>query len=168
MDTTTALAKFEASCRILYRSYEILNRVCWQGRLPASCLSLSFRMKPSTAAYAQDAGILGKRIVFNADLCRLLEKADLLQIFAHEMIHIFQYSQGSRGGHGKDFRNEQRRLGLILGEVIPPSSPFGYALFMHDLCQLRPELAVRTLASLRPTRRQFHDFFRTFDTISTH
>jgi len=27
------------------------------------------------------------------------------------MTHIWQYAQGRRGGHGKDFRNEMLRLG---------------------------------------------------------
>lgn len=155
----TANPEFDAACLTLYRSYEILNHVCWQGRLPACRLYLSFRMSPCTGAYAQDAGINGKRIVFNAKLCQLLDKPQLLELFAHEMTHIFQFSQGRRGGHGKDFWDEQRRMGLIKGAVIPPSSPFGYVLFMHDLRQLRPELAMRTLAALRPPRKRFHDFF---------
>ena len=156
---TTADPEFDTACLTLYRSYGILNRICWQGRLPVCCLYLSFRMSPRTGAYTQDAGIRGKRIVFNAKLCRLMDKAGFLQIFAHEMTHIFQYSQGRRGGHGKDFWDEQRRLGLIWGAVIEPSSPFGYALFMHNLRQLRPELAVRTLAALRPPRKRFYDFY---------
>ena len=156
---TTTIPEFEAACLTLYRSYDILNRVCWRGRLPECCLYLSFRMSPCTGAYAQDAGIRGKRIVFNAKLCRLLDKPQFLELFAHEMTHIFQFSQGRRGGHGKDFWNEQRRLGLIKGRGIEPSSPFGYVLFMHDLRQLRPELAVRTLAALRPPRQRFHEFY---------
>ena len=156
---TTAIPGFDAACLTLYRSYGILNRVCWSGRLPACCLYLSFRMSPCTGAYAQNAGAAGMRIVFNARLCRLMNKAQFLELFAHEMTHIYQFSQGRRGGHGKDFRDEQRRLGLIRDAVIEPSSPFGYALFMHDLSQLRPELAMRTLAALQPPRKQFYDFF---------
>lgn len=154
-----AISEFEASCLTLYRSYDILNRVCWQGRLPACCLYLSFRMSPHTGAYAQDAGAAGMRIVFNARLCRGMNKVQFLELFAHEMTHIFQFAQRGRGGHGKDFWDEQRRLGLIRGAVIEPSSPFGYALFMHDLRQLRPELAVRSLAALQPPRKRFCDFF---------
>ena len=150
--------EFDAACLTLYRSYGILNRICWQGRLPACCLYLSFRMSPCTQAYAQYTG-LGMRIVFNAEVCRRMERAEFLQLFAHEMTHIFQYAQRRRGGHGKDFRDEQRRLGLILGRVIEPSSPFGYALFMHELRQLHPELAMRTLAALRPPRQRFYDFY---------
>lgn len=156
---TAENSKFETACLTLYRSYDILNRVCWQGGLPACCLYLSFRMSPYTGAYAQDAGIRGKRIVFNANLCRMMDKPQFLELFAHEMTHIFQFSQGRRGGHGKDFLDEQRRMGLIRGTVIQPSSPFGYVLFMHDLRQLRPELAMRILAALRPPRKRFHDFF---------
>ena len=151
---------FESACRTLYRSYGIMNRVCWQDRLPASRLALSGRMAPHTAAYAQDAGPGDLRIVFNAETCRLLNDADFLQIMAHEMIHIFQYAQGRRGGHGRDFRNEQVRLGLILGAVIQPDSPFGYVLFMHGLQELHPAAAVRELAAHRVPRTRYAEYFR--------
>lgn len=150
---------FESACRTLYRSYGIMNRVCWQGRLPASRLALSGRMAPHTAAYAQDAGPGDLRIVFNAETCRLLNDADFLQIMAHEMIHIRQFSLGGRGGHGKDFQDEQRRLGLILGTAIPGNSPFGYVLFMHGLQMLHPAEAVRSLAGIPGGIRADKKFF---------
>ena len=152
--------QFAASCLALYRSYEILNRVCWQGALPASMLALSFRLSPCTGAYAQDAPD-GYRIVFNAALCRLMDDAAFLEIMVHEMIHIRQYSLGRRGGHGRDFQDELRRIGLIQGQVILPASPFGYVIFMHGIKQLHPAEAARHLAALRASRKAYSDYFRT-------
>ena len=151
--------QFAGPCLALYDSYEVLNRVCWQGTLPASMLFLSFRLSPRTGAYAQDAPG-GYRIVFNADFCRRLDDAAFLEIMAHEMTHIFQFSRGRRGGHGKDFQDELRRLGLIRGRLIPPASPFGYVLFMHDLKRLHPAETVRSLAALRVSRKDYAAVFR--------
>lgn len=151
---------FENACRTLYRSYGIMNRICWQGKLPECRLALSGRMSPHTAACARNAGPGDLRIVFNAAVCRLLNDADFLQIMAHEMIHIFQYAQGRSGGHGRDFRDEQVRLGLILGAVIPPGSPFGYVLFMHGLEELHPAAAVRELAAHRVPGTRYAEYFR--------
>ena len=47
---------FENACRTLYRSYGIMNRICWQGKLPECRLALSGRMSPHTAACARNAG----------------------------------------------------------------------------------------------------------------
>ena len=146
--------------RVLYRSYGIMNRVCWHDALPPCLLTLSFLMSPHTVAYAR-SGTGGEypRIVFNARCCRSMGDADLLQIMAHEMIHIRQFSLGGRGGHGKDFQDEQRRLGLILGTAIPGNSPFGYVLFMHGLQMLHPAEAVRSLAGIPGGIRADKKFF---------
>lgn len=68
---------------------------------------------------------------------------------AHEMIHIWQYSRGSRGGHGRNFQDEQRRLGLIQGREISAASPMGYVFFMHDLKNLHPALAGKSLRKMQ-------------------
>ena len=80
---------------------------------------------------------------------------------AHEMIHIRQFSLGGRGGHGRDFQDEQRRLGLILGTAIPENSPFGYVLFMHGLRDLHPAEAVRSLVGDPGGLRADKNFFET-------
>ena len=151
----------DSARRVLYRSYGVMNRVCWHGALPPCLLTLSFRMSPRTLAYAARAGRAGEypRIVFNARCCRIMGDADFLQLMAHEMIHIRQFSLGGRGGHGRDFQDEQRRLGLILGAMIPENSPFGYVLFMHGLRMLRPAEAVRMLADDPGGIRADKDFF---------
>jgi len=144
---------------VLYASYDIMNRTCWQGKLPPCLLRMSHRMSPHTGAYAQDRGGGQYRIVFNAALCRRIDDPVFLQLMAHEMIHIWQYSRGSRGGHGRDFQDEQRRLGLIQGREISAASPMGYVFFMHDLKNLHPAEAARQLAALPEDRRSEEGFF---------
>lgn len=148
-----------AALETLYASYDIVNRICRQGELPPARLGVSHRMSPNTMAYAQDRSPDPYRIVFNARVCRGLGDADLLQVMVHEMIHIWQFTCGRRGGHGKDFQDEQRRLGLVLGRVIPGTSPMGYVLFMHELKQLHPAEALDCLASHPQDRRLEADFF---------
>jgi len=146
--------------KILYQSWSIMNRICWQGRLPPCLLRMSSRLAPTTGAYAQYRGPGDYRIVFNAAHCRMMDDAAFLQIMAHEMIHILQYSRDGRGGHGRDFQNEQRRLGLILGRVIPQDSPMGYVLFMHLMKGLHPAEAARCIAAHPGHGRCEMEYFR--------
>ena len=150
----------ESSLGVLYASYGIMNRVCWQGRLPPSLLRMSYRLSPRTIAYAAT----DFRIVFNAKYCRKFDDSGFLQVMAHEMIHIWQYSLGRRGGHGRDFKNEQLRLGLVLGREIPSDSPMGYVFFMHRLKDLHPADAARKIAAYPDHRRLetvfFHSIYR--------
>ena len=141
------VTEIESALNDLYTSFGIMNRVCWQGRLPPCLLRMSFRLSPRTGAYAQNRCFGDLRIVFNAKHCRHLDDSAFLQIMAHEMIHIWQFSLGRRGGHGRDFKNEQLRLGLVLGRVIPPDSPMGYVFFMHRLKDLHPAEAARKIAA---------------------
>ena len=153
----------ETHLATLYESYDIMNRVCWRGELPPCLLRMSRRMSMRgsrcVAAYARNRGGGEYRIVFNAAFCRPLDDADFMQLMAHEMIHIWQYSRGSRGGHGRDFRDEQRRLGLIQGRVIPGTSPMGYVFFMHDLKNLHPAEAARDVAACPDARKRETEFF---------
>lgn len=154
--------EFEDACLTLYRSYGMLNRICWQGRLPACRLVLSRRLSSNTLAYAQDGDDETgdpARIVFNAEACRKMDDTGILELMAHEMTHIYQFSQGRRAGHRRDFQDELRRLGLIRGEVIPSSSPFGYVLFMHELRRCHPAAAVSLLAGMRVGRARYSEFF---------
>ncbi len=137
----------DSSLAVLYDSMRIMNRICWQGSLPPCMLRMSFRLSPGTGAYAQDRGGGDFRIVFNAAHARYWDDSAFLQIMAHEMIHLWQYSLGRRGGHGRDFRNEQIRLGLILGREIPQDSPMGYVFFLHRLKELHPAEAARKIAA---------------------
>ena len=138
-----SITEIESALAVLYDSYRIMNRVCWQGRLPPCLLRMSYRLSLRVGAYASPK----YRIVFNAKYSQCVDDSVFLQIMAHEMIHIWQYSLGRRGGHGRDFKNEQLRLGLVQGRVIPADSPMGYVFFMHRLKDLHPADAARKIAA---------------------
>ena len=150
------MTEIESALTALYTSCSIMNRVCWQGRLPPCLLRLSYRLSPRTLAYASS----DFRIVFNANYCRSVDESNFLQTMAHEMIHIWQYTLGRRGGHGRDFKNEQLRLGLVLGREIPSDSPMGYVFFMHRLKNLHPAEAVRKIIMHRNRREYEAKYFQ--------
>ena len=155
-----SITEIESALAVLYDSYCIMNRVCWQGRLPPCLLRMSCRLSPRTLAYAS----ADYRIVFNAKYSQCVDDSEFLQTMAHEMIHIWQFSLGRRGGHGRDFKNEERRLGLVLGREIPSDSPMGYVFFMHRLKGLHPAEAARKIAAYPDHRRLetvfFHSIYR--------
>ena len=152
--------EIESLLSVLYDSFGIVNRICWQGKLPPCLLRMSTRLSPRTEAYAQNRGWHDFQIVFNAIHCQYIDDSDFLQIMAHEMIHIWQFSLGRRGGHGRDFQIEQLRLGLILGREIPSDSPMGYVLFMHRLKTLHPVEAARRIAICRNRSTYETEFFK--------
>ena len=154
------MTELESSLAILYDSFGVMNRICWQGKLPPCLLRMSTRLSPRTEAYAQNRGWHDFQIVFNAIHCQYIDDSDFLQIMAHEMIHIWQFSLGRRGGHGRDFQIEQLRLGLMLGREIPPISPMGYVFFMHRLKNLHPAEAVRKIIMHRNRREYEAKYFQ--------
>lgn len=65
-----------------------------------------------------------------------------MPILLHEMTHIWQYAQGRRGGHGKDFRNEMLRLGIDeAGQRARDGSPV--MRIMQEVQMRYPGLAAR-------------------------
>ncbi len=137
--------EYEAAWGVMYESYDIMNRICWQGLLPKCQLKISRRLSPRTIAYAQNRGSRNYRIVFNAQYLLAMNDLNFLEVLAHEMIHLWQYASGRRGGHGRDFKSEQIRLGLIQDQIIALESPMGYVLFMHRLKNLHPAQAAQKL-----------------------
>ena len=160
--------EIESSLSILYDSFGIMNRICWRGELPPCLLRMSHRLSPRTGAYAQKRFGGDLRIVFNAALCRHLDDSDFLQLMAHEMIHIRQFSLGRRGGHGRDFQSEQLRLGLAPGREIPQDSPMSYVFFMHRLKELHPAGAARKIAAHRNHGKDEIDYFNRFTNRRDH
>jgi len=150
-----SITEIESALAVLYDSYRIMNHVCWQGLLPPCLLRMSHQLSSRTLAYAST----DYRIVFNARYSQCVDDLDFLQTMAHEMIHIWQYSLGRRGGHGRDFKDEQLRLGLVLGREIPSDSPMGYVFFMHRLKDLHPAEAAREIAAHRNHRIHETDYF---------
>ena len=57
-------------------------------------------------------GITYPGICFNLRNCSRITPESLLSIMLHEMTHIWQYTQGRKGGHGRDFYKEMERIGI--------------------------------------------------------
>ena len=159
------MRRLEPYFATLYESYSIINRICWQSGLPPCLMRISHRLSYKVGAYAQKRTDYN-RIVFNSKHLRNRCDADFLLIMAHEMIHIWQYSCGRKGGHRRDFLDEQDRLFgisfspvVMPGSMIPRDSPMGYVFFMHEIKNLHPIEAARKIASCRDHRKCEISFF---------
>ena len=122
---------FEDVYRQLYEIYGICNYHGWGGTLPPVALILNRSTRPThVAGFAQMHATSVNGQVFNAisitlNICARAQTASFMPILLHEMTHIWQYAQGRRGGHGKDFRNEMLRLGIDeAGQCERVGSPF--------------------------------------------
>ena len=117
-----------------YTCYDLLNKLCWGGSLPLCRFGFSKRMRRAWANAGADW-----QIRFNSPLCALTSDVHILMIMAHEMTHIWQYSQGRRGGHGKDFYGEMERIGIMgkTNMAARENSCFAYALFMYSLKNIK-------------------------------
>ena len=110
--------EYEDVYRQLYEIYGICNYYGWGGALPPVALILNRSTRPThVAGYAtpQATAVNGRvycGISLTLNICARAQTGSFLPILLHEMTHIWQFSQGRRGGHGKDFRNEMLRLGI--------------------------------------------------------
>ncbi len=124
----------QTAIRNFYICYDLLNRLCWGGRLPLCLLGFSKRMRRAWATVSADC-----KIRFNAPMCARTSDVHILMIMAHEMTHIWQFSQGRCGGHGKDFYGEMERIG-IMGRTNMSTREgysFSYVLFMYSLKNIK-------------------------------
>lgn len=107
---------------LLYHGYEAINQACWDGTLPQVVLGCNFPLRRTRVlAFAMNgvsrdstgATAPLHRIAFNVSPIIGLHdfETGFWTVFLHEMTHIWQYSQGRRGGHGKDFYAEEKRAG---------------------------------------------------------
>ena len=120
--------------RDFYTCYDLLNRLCWGGTLPPCMLRFSKQMHRAWAM-AYD----NYQISFNAVMCSRSTDVHILMIMAHEMTHILQFSQGRRGGHGKDFYAEMNRVGIEGKGVLSTreGSFFAYVLFIYAMKNIK-------------------------------
>ena len=102
----------------LYRYYDLCNEIAWQGTLPPAALLLN-RQRRSTriSGYAlanatRVNGRLYPALSLTLAICARGNTASLMTLLLHEMTHIWQFAQGKRGGHGRDFREKLLDLGL--------------------------------------------------------
>ena len=107
-DETSMLLNEAYSC--FYKAYDRINRIAWNGSLP-ECSFWFYRGRGGrTLAGAHNGN--PHIIIFNLSRCLELPNEHIWGILAHEMTHIWQYAQGKRGGHGKDFYAELLRVGV--------------------------------------------------------
>jgi len=118
--------------RELYHAYCMLNRICWGGTLPRCVLAVSGTQRHCWA-YASPRCAAGcPLIAVNSTACGQIDNDHFLGILAHEMIHIRQFAQGRRGGHGRDFKKEMLRLGVDLDrQLFFEDSPLYYTIRLY-------------------------------------
>lgn len=140
--------EFEDVYRQLYEIYGICNYHGWGGALPPVALILNRSTRTThVAGYAQFHATAVNGQVFNAisitlSICARAQTASFMPILLHEMTHIWQFSHGRRGGHGKDFRREMLRLGIDeAGQRDRDGSPV--MRIMRDVEMRYPGLAAR-------------------------
>ncbi len=121
----------------LYRAYDIVNIVCWNGKLPSAILMFNKRNNTVLAsARPISADYYGAEIRFNlyhweidagdeddAVYCDILEE-DFIHTLIHEMIHIWQFFFAPQTPwHGKEFKKEGERIGYITDkDIILPNT----------------------------------------------
>ena len=122
--------EFEDVYRQLYWCYDLCNRYGWSGTLPRVALTLNRSTRPThVSGYAQPRatsvnGVPYHAISITLNICVRGNAAALMLLLLHEMTHIWQFSKGQRGGHGKGFRNEMLRLGIDeVGQRVRDGSP---------------------------------------------
>lgn len=122
--------EFEDVYRQLYWCYDLCNRYCWSGTLPRVALTLNRSTRPThVSGYAQPRatsvnGVPYHAISITLNICVRGNTASLMLLLLHEMTHVWQFSTGQRGGHGKGFRNEMLRLGIDeVGQRVRDGSP---------------------------------------------
>ena len=73
-------------------------------------------------------------IAINSSDCSQINNDVFIGIMAHEMTHIWQFAQGRRGGHGRDFKNEMRRIGLdYANQRLYEDSPLVFTIKLHRM-----------------------------------
>ncbi len=97
-------------------------------------------------------------------ICARANTSSFIPILLHEMTHVWQFSKGQRGGHGKGFRNEMLRLGIDEIGQAPLRAGSPVVRIMQEAELRHPYLASRMrecLASpLRSTKEEDFAFFR--------
>lgn len=92
-------------------------------------------------------------------MCSLCSDSHIMMILAHEMTHIWQFSHGHRGGHGKDFYREMERIGIVGKDpmVMTENSAFSYVMFMYSLKSINLQKDFQTiLLADQQKRRENH------------
>lgn len=85
-----------------------VNAAHFDGALPSVPIRLSGRMSRSNGLFRANP----LEIAISRTLCAEALPGEAEQTLRHEMIHLWQFVEGRRPGHGADFRSWARRLGI--------------------------------------------------------
>jgi SprT-like family len=93
---------------LLHREFAAVNAAFFRGSLPKVPLRLSGRMRRRNGHFGTDP----LEIAISRRLCLKGAEGEAERTLRHEMIHLWQYVEGRKPGHGADFRRWARRLGI--------------------------------------------------------
>ena len=124
--------KLNAAYFCFYKAFERFNRVVWGGTLPRCVIRFYRGRGGRRLAFAQNS--FPPQISFNLSRCLYLPEEYIWGIMAHEMTHIWQFSQGRAGGHGKDFHSEMLRAGFDEKRgIVLPGTPGNYVFSLNEI-----------------------------------
>jgi hypothetical protein len=92
----------------LRAEFDAVNAAFFDGELPTVPLHLSGRMHRRNGHFSVDP----LEIVISRRLCERGETGEAERTLRHEMVHLWQYASGRHPGHGADFRERARLLGI--------------------------------------------------------
>ena len=124
--------QLNAAYSCFYKAFERFNRVVWSGSLPRCVIRFYRGRGGRRLAFAQNS--CPPQISFNLSRCLYLPEPFIWGVMAHEMTHIWQFSQGRAGGHGKDFHREMLRAGLDEKQgIVLPGTPGNYVFSLNEI-----------------------------------
>lgn len=85
-----------------------VNHAYFGGRLPEVPLRLSSRMSRRNGHFMTEP----LEIAISRTLCDRGAAGEAERTLRHEMIHLWQWAEGRKPGHGRDFRRWADRLGI--------------------------------------------------------
>lgn len=151
-ENNVSVQNFVEEYKVLYHAFQQLNCFCWQNRLPL-CKLVVFRRG---SCYAADGWACKEKpyhtIGLNLSYFEYADDKEFMLTLAHEMVHIWQFENGSSGGHMADFKNEMFRIGITyqrcnsFEEYIRSDSPVDYCLNVRRIMRLDSSVAFRQIA----------------------
>ena len=153
-ENNVSAQKFVEEYKILYHAYQQINCFCWQNRLPLCRLAV-FRRDSCCCNWVLALAFQGKpyhTIKLNLTYLEYADDEEFILTLAHEMVHIWQFENGSSGGHQADFKNEIFRIGITyqrvdgFEEYVRPDSPVEYCLNVRKIMRQDASVALRQIA----------------------
>lgn len=92
----------------LQAEFTAVNDAFFGARLPQVPIRLSGRMKRRNGHFMADP----LEIAISRELCHRAVPGEAERTLRHEMIHLWQWAEGRKPGHGADFRRWAKRLDI--------------------------------------------------------